>query len=295
MTYDSSDGYESAAIEILFSGKPQEALQLFEEGLRRFPDDPDLLLGCGMALNDLQRHAEAREIFARIVAEKPNLTDALQGLAEAELALGDLKAGAEAARRACDHPGENNIEFVHSLALLLYRNKLFTDAEHCYRRAVEIDRAHGHSWLGLASSLHQQERRDEAIQLLKEAVEDRLPGFWEAYSYLGCMLCDAGRVDEAVNLLEKIPLDELRDPAAVRRLRSHLDAEKHPERAKVLEVIEERARAALAKDQPKSKKKAKPISSEPWQGTFVIGPIRGDDEGLLKILKYLNLVDERGN
>jgi tetratricopeptide (TPR) repeat protein len=298
MTYGNSSEYENAAIELLFGGKPQQALELFEEGLRRFPGDAGLSVGCGMALNDLKRPAEAREIFLQVAEKNPNLTDALQGLTAAELALGNKAAAAAAARKACDHPGEGSADFVHSLGILLYRHELHADSEYCYRRAVEIDRTHGLSWVGLASSLHHQGKRDEAINLLKEAVEDRLPGFWEGYSYLGCMLCDAGRTEEALKLLSKIPLDELRDPAAVRRLRSHLNPEKHPERAKILAVIEERARAALAKDQPKQKKAPiaqKDYSEEPWLGTFVVGPVRGDYENLIKVLKGIEAIDERGN
>lgn len=287
MNYGNSSEYENAAIELLSCGKPQQALDLFDEGLRKYPSDPDLLLGRGMALNDLKRPAEARAAFLAVIKIAPQLTDALQGLAEAELTLGNLSAGVEVARSACDNPEETSAEFVHSIALLLYRHRQFLDAEHCYRRAIGIDRTHGHSWIGLASCLHHQGKRDEAILILKEAVIDRLPGFWEAYSYLGCMLYDAGRAAEADALLKKIPLDELRDPEAAARLRAALNAGKFPERARVLREIERRARVEKSKE----KVAALPHSET---GTFVIGPVRGDYDRLMEFLNHLHVVDEAG-
>jgi len=52
MNYGNSSEYEGTAIQLLFGGKTQEALELFEAGLRKFPNDPGLCLGRGMALND---------------------------------------------------------------------------------------------------------------------------------------------------------------------------------------------------------------------------------------------------
>jgi tetratricopeptide (TPR) repeat protein len=282
MSYANSSEYEDAAIKLLFGGTPQQALELFEEGLRKFPQDPGLCLGCGMALNDLKRPADAREIFIRLIEQHPDLTDALQGLVEAELALGHEAAAAEAARKACNHPGESSVEFVYCLGLILYRHKLFADAERCYRRALELDRAHGYSWVGLAASLHQRGRRDEAIYLLKNAVEDRLPGFWEAYSYLGCMLFDAGREDDAKKVLGRIPLDELRDPAAASRLRSFLDSQSHPERTRVLAKIEARSRAALQAAEATPKRNADIVA---------IGDIHGELQRLTEVIRYANLLE----
>jgi tetratricopeptide (TPR) repeat protein len=285
MSIQNSEEYEDRGIELLFSGKAEAALSAFDAGLRKFPQDQGLLLGRGMALNDLKRPVEAREIFVGVIAANPNLTDALQGLVVAEISLGNYQAAAVAARKACDNPGESSAEFVHELGLMLYQQGLFSDAEYCYRRAVAIDRTHGHSWIGLASCLHHQGRRDDAIAALKEAVEDWLPGFWEAYSYLGCLLFDAGRSAEAEAFLGKIPLDELRDPAAAQRLKSFLDAEKHPERARVLAIIESRAREQL-----KMEALAVKPAKKPQPTIIVIGNIHGNLKRIIEPAHHAKLL-----
>jgi len=239
-----SSEYEEKARGLLFDGRPDEALSLFGEGLKKFPEDPELLMGRGMTLLALKKFILAIPLFNELLDKHPERTDAYQGLAEAYLSLGKMENAIKAVRKACG-PEEKDADFLHGLGHMLYSHRLFEEAEQCYRRAIEEDRAHGHAWIGLASSLHRRGLIDEAISELSEAVYDRLPGFWEAYSYLGCLLFDAGRDEEANTLLKKIPLDELRDPTAVKRLLSFLDIEKYPERGKVLEEIAERAGIAL--------------------------------------------------
>lgn len=282
-----SDEYEEHARELLVGGKAREALALFQEGLARFPGDADLELGQGMALLDLGRPQEARDVFRALEARQPDLGDALQGLAEACLAMGLKEEAVGVARKACG-PTEKDADFVHAIGHLLFRHKLYDAAAWCYRRAIELDRGHGHAWVGLAAALNLSGKRDEALKLLRDAVLDRLAGFWEAYSYLGCLLFDAGRTDEAQAILKKIPLDELGDPAAAQRLRALLDVEAHPERARMLELIEVRVKAnrgfsakekEVPSESPDTWKPYVPFPDRFWQGNpgFVTNTSAGQD------------------
>lgn len=243
MGHLNSEQYEERGRGLLEEKRPAEALQVFQEGLIRFPGDPDLGVGRGFALLDLRRSESARGQFKEVLAARPKFGDAGQGLVDACLALG-LKDEAVAAGRAAVPLEERNADFIHCLGIIFFRHKRYEEADWFYRQALERAPEHPHALLGLASSLHLRKRGNEAIELLKAAIPERLKAFWEGYSYLGCLLFDVGRAEEALEILRRIPLDELRDPEAISRLRSFLKSGKYPQRSRVLKFLEERAREA---------------------------------------------------
>lgn len=285
---NSSDAYEERGRGLLDGGQADEALAVFENGLVRFPADADLQLGKAVALVDLRRAVEAEVILEKLIERFPTLGDALWYLARARMAQGKREGAIAAARQAWG-PHEQDADFVHEVAHLFYKNGDHEMAIEGFRQAVKLNRAHQHSWLGLASSLHRARRVDEAISVLHEVISDRLPGFWEGYSYLGCMLFDAGRAEEAEKILRKIPLDELRDPAAVQRLRAAAGAGDNSARAKVLAIIEKRAKEALPREA--KPRKARP---KPHRGAIIVGPVGADIDGLKRVLRGAKLVTARG-
>lgn len=256
MTQLNGEQYGERGRGLLEGKRPAEALQAFQEGLAKFPKDHDLGVGRGFALLDLKRPASAKEQFAAVLAAKPDFGDAGQGMVEACLALGHGVEAILAGRAAVPHE-ERNGDFIHGLGHIFFRYKRYEQAEWFYRQALERAPFHPPATLGLATSIHQQGRAEEAIVILKEALDKGLKRFWEGYSYLGCLLFDAGRTKEAYELLRRIPLDELRDPAAIERLRGFLNGSRYRRRVKVLNFLADRARQA--RGEPKREKRPKKL------------------------------------
>lgn len=250
MVYQNSEQYGVRGRGLLEEGRPAEALQAFQEGLARFPGDPELGVGRGFALLDLKRPGSAKEQFRAVLAERPSFGDAGQGMVEACLALGDGTEAILAGRAAMPHE-ERNPDFIHAIGHIFFRHKKYEQAEWFFRQALERAPFHPLATLGLATSLHQQRRPEEAITILREAIDGGCKRFWQGYSYLGCLLFDVGRVEEAREVLRRIPLDELRDPAAITRLRSFLNGSRYRKRREVLDFLGERAREARGESRAK--------------------------------------------
>jgi tetratricopeptide (TPR) repeat protein len=80
----------------LVVGEPREAVAIGEEGIGRFPEDADLGLWLGRALDRAGRPSEAMERYHRVLESRPDLY-------EAEEALGSLLARSGRGGEAAQH------------------------------------------------------------------------------------------------------------------------------------------------------------------------------------------------
>ena len=83
----SREGYAALGLSLYMSRRFEEALAVYDAGLRIAPADPELRNGRGVALLELRRPAEARDEFVRALAADPNCLDALGNLGNALLKL----------------------------------------------------------------------------------------------------------------------------------------------------------------------------------------------------------------
>jgi Tfp pilus assembly protein PilF len=79
--------HAARALSLYTSRRFDEALAVYDAGLRIAPDDPALRNGRGVALLELRRPAEARDDFERALAADPDCLDALGNLGNALLKL----------------------------------------------------------------------------------------------------------------------------------------------------------------------------------------------------------------
>jgi len=82
----------------LQEGRTEESVEILQEQLEHFPDNPTLLVAYGMTLGATGKEEEAEQAFRRAVDKDPNHPAALNSLAQVVLAKGDV-AGAE--KMAC--------------------------------------------------------------------------------------------------------------------------------------------------------------------------------------------------
>lgn len=216
MGFHSSDEYEKEGRDHYNLGEFDAALATFKEGLSRFPDDPDLLLGRAMSHIRLGDYVQACGLLEGMRKKNPHWGDVLQGLAEANLWLGKKKEAIDCIEAATEG-SEIEPSAVNGMALLLYEHDQFEEAAVYYRKAAALDSEYAPAHLGLGVCMHRLKRTQEAVAAIGRAIRSD-PNYWEAYSYLGNILFDLKKRREAKAILDKIPVSELWDPVTLRRL-----------------------------------------------------------------------------
>lgn len=237
-----SNEYDEQGRKLFLNGRYEESLEMFREGLRRFPGDEDLELGIGMCEAKLGNVVNAVETLEALRARCPDWGDVLLGLTDAYLKLGRVPAAREAATEAIK--SEDDPSFIHEVARLFFDHRRYVEAQALYRRAAELNEPYPPAHLGLGACLHRLGRLDQAEQAIREAI--RLdPKYWPACQYLGNLLYELDRKREAREVLERVPLDVTWHRLALERL-VNMSPEEQPKR-RAMEAMLRRAPAKRAK------------------------------------------------
>lgn len=218
--------YRETARALFRSGDPDGACAMLDQGLRVFPDRPDLLELHGQILEACGFRRAAELSFARLIEVEPDRVSALTALGRLRLRLGHEQAALGPLRRALELSGGQ--AQVHALlgdALRSLGQPL--EALRCYRQADELGGV-GLETLVDAAALcvldAVRANTPDALELglgwLERVVAER-PQHTRAH-FLGGVLCEkAGRVEEAIlhyrRAIETDPghLGALRNLAAV--------------------------------------------------------------------------------
>lgn len=173
------------------AGRHQEALDLFDRLAAR-ADRPSAVnaYNRGMCLLALGRPADAREAFERGLRLRPDYAEALAGLAEAQSALGDFTASAESYRRAIElFP--DSAELRHARGVVLKQAGLLDEAASECRRALERKPDYSDARATLGVVLAMQGDLDGARRELSAALESD-PAAHETRNALGAVLATSG-------------------------------------------------------------------------------------------------------
>jgi|GEM_PF-1789459 len=216
MSSYSSEEYVDRGQTLLRANRAQEALDVLEEGARRFPGDEDLLVGTAMARLKIGDAAGAIATLEDLRAKRPHSSDILEALVEAELAGGLPERAAEAARDAVKAAG-TDARALYRLARSFYSRGLYRESLPLYERAAVLEADWGEAWFGLGAAEWALRQPASAEAALRRAVELE-PKDWQARQFLGCVLCDMGRKAEAKEMLESVPLDAPWQKPALERL-----------------------------------------------------------------------------
>ncbi len=216
MSIQSSEEYEKQGLSLLHSERPAEALAVFAEGMRRFPGDADLAMGTAMARLGMGDFIHATEILERLSVSHPGSAETLQALAEAYLARGMIGEAVRAANSAADGAKEDARQ-LSRLGRSFYSWRRYREAVPYYELATEASPDWSEAWFGLGACRWALNQAAGAESALRRAA--RLdPKDWQAKQFLGCLLCDVGRKDEARGMLEAVPLDVPWQRPALERL-----------------------------------------------------------------------------
>ena len=234
MSIQSSEEYEERGKRLLHSGRPEEALQVLEEGGRKFPGDADLLMGAAMARLRLGEFIAACAILEGLRFTHPT-GEGLLALSEAYLERGMIRQAVDAGVASVNVAGPD-ARLVYRLGRTFYERHLFAEAYPFYERAAALSPSWAEAWFGLGACQWLLRRVDGAKASLRRTIELD-PKDWQARQFLGCVLYDTGCKAEARSLLESVPLDAPWQKPALERLVAMSWWPSDPARQKALEIV----------------------------------------------------------
>ena len=207
-----SDGARLQLAQIFLSrNTPQPAYEILHEAAPLFPRSALIRFGLGLALNGLQRYADAIPVLQECLRLKPDLAAAFDALGNAYLDSrsfdGLLR---DAAAYQALHPADFRGYYYEAVA----RQKLGRDAaqtEALARRSLELNPRFAAAHALLGKLLLDAGRPKDAVSDLEQAVRLR-PEYTPAHMYLANAYKELGRMDDA-----------RREYAAVKRLKEQED------------------------------------------------------------------------
>ncbi len=209
--------YEDFAQRLYDAGDYDAALRVLRDGLGRHPDSAALQTTLGFVRVAREEWAWARSAFAAALELDPDHEDALVGMGEALLKLGDSAGAQRCFSRLAELGLQDDLEIGLAVGRALYREEMYAEAEerfgelalaHPESAEVLMARAYARHALGDAAAARADLRR--ALHLDSLLHEARL--------YLGHLLYDRGMTTEALREFERVPPAEHWDPLALWRL-----------------------------------------------------------------------------
>lgn len=213
----SSEEYDERTRQHYEAGEYDEALRVVREGLHRYPESAELLVGCGLVRLAREEYAWARQVLERALAVDPDFGEGWAALGEVLLKLGRRAEALRCFRRADALGADDDLELGLGIGRALLREGLASGAR---RRFARLLPRHAHSaelHTALAFALHRlrdvagaERELRLALQLDAELHEARL--------FLAQLLDERGRAGEALAELERVPPEEQWDVLTVWRL-----------------------------------------------------------------------------
>lgn len=188
--------YGNLGMALRAQGKSAEAIDTYEQGLRRAPAMAELHNNLGNAWRDARDLARAVACFEEALRLKGDYVEAHQNLGETLAAQGRREAAAACWRRAIALKPDF-VPALNSLGNLLRLEGRPAEALGAFQQALgaEPDNADVHNNLG--NALNDLGRLDEAVTHYSRAIELR-PDLAEAHANLGRAQADAGEIEAAL-------------------------------------------------------------------------------------------------
>ena len=203
------------ANDLLQSGKPTEAAQIYRHMLKEDPDSAQTAYNLALALEATNDMKGAEDVLRKANGIDPKLAEIPAELGRLELAEGDLKSAQKWLKSALDLEPEL-AEARGNLARVYANNGDLVAAEKLLRQAIEDDPKYKEGHLTLGLILVQQGRKSDAEEELDKAVA-LAPQDPATLSTAGKAKMQMGKSSEGIALLRKV-VDLTPDLAA-----AHLD------------------------------------------------------------------------
>ena len=201
---DTADAYLSLAHAYWQSGQPLPAIQTLEQGLKAGAPERDLRIRLGLYL--AESHSDTKKAILLLEGLPPDDVEALNGLGVAYTDAGRYQDAIKQFRTVLTLDPTNGLAFQNLAAITLKqrdatsnaaaRAQKLAEAETLARQSLASDPALAGSWTILGVILSTAEKKGEAIEAWKKAIDIDPGEFYGLYN-LWLELGRAGRADEA--------------------------------------------------------------------------------------------------
>jgi Flp pilus assembly protein TadD len=200
----SSEEYDEQAHRLYSDGDFDGALEMLREGLSLYPNAVELYVGLGYARLAREEFAWARRSCHQAVVLDPVHEDALVGMGEVLLRLGNHAQALANFREVQEMGFDEDVDIMLTMGRALYREELYPQARDVFSKAVSVRPDNAEAVSSLAYCLHRLGDELEASRHLRRAL--RLdPDLYEARVYLGHLLYDRGDWEAALREFERVP------------------------------------------------------------------------------------------
>ena len=196
-SFKGSDDYADEVHQLYTAGRYDDALSLIKEALQRYPWSSELHVGLGYVRLARHEFAWALQTFEDALALDPNHEDGVAGYGEALLKVGRKGAGVACFEQLLALGFGEDHDLMLQVGRALFREGVFDHARRFFETIVSAheDSAEAAACLGYAA--HRLGDDPGAMFWLEHAL--RLDADdTEARIYLGNLLYDQGRYDEAL-------------------------------------------------------------------------------------------------
>lgn len=212
----SSEEYDEQAHQLYDAGEYDRALELLQEGLRRYTDSVDLHVGIGYVRLAREEYAWGLKSFEKALTLDPEHEDGWVGRGEALLKFGRIEEALSCFRKIDDMGLSEDLELGLAIGRALYREALYRESRQrlATLAAVHPDAADVRAALGY--TLHALGDDLGARRELRAALRNE-PGLHEVRIYLSHLQFERGDLEGALRELELVPPDEHWDPLSLWR------------------------------------------------------------------------------
>ena len=213
----SSEEYDERAHQLYSEGQYDEALDVLREGLSLYPNSVELHIGVGYARLAREEYAWARRSFEEALVLEPEHEDALAGLGETLMKLGQRDSALRCMRRTLELGYADDIELMLQIGRALFREGEVAEARDYFEAAQRHapDSAEVQSCIGYVE--HRLGDDDAALATLRRALQMD-SDYHEARIYLANVLYDRGDYEAALYHLDRTTPDDHWDELGIWRL-----------------------------------------------------------------------------
>lgn len=183
----------------------RKALEAYQEILRKFPPDSDLMLRCGQCFQYLDLHEMARKYFKESIGFDPMNDEAYFHMGECFAFEQKWSKAIIYYERALDIEAFRE-EYFASMGEALFRTEKNKEAEECFLKAIQLAPEESRYWLQYASFLMEINRKEEALQVIIDG-EEEAPDPILNYAKIACLFALGNRQEALYRLGEALAED----------------------------------------------------------------------------------------